>query len=155
MAEKFNVLSHDLVPEHKLLTEEEAEAVLAQLGVDRSKLPKIRKDDAAILALEQSYDENGKKVGNIREGSIIKVIRKSKTTQEFVAYRCGGRGGDDVASPVSPREMHLLSRRRGERFPAVLYGKGAGGKTCGAQRVRPVQPGHRPHQAAGGDRSQD
>ncbi len=94
MAEKFNVLSHDLVPEHKLLTEEEAEAVLTQLGVDRSKLPKIRKDDAAILALEQSYDENGKKVGNIREGSIIKVIRKSKTTQEFVAYRLVIGGGE-------------------------------------------------------------
>ena len=94
LAEKFNVLSHDFVPEHKLLTEEEAEAVLAQLGVDRSKLPKIRKDDAAILALEQSYDENGKKVGYIKEGSIIKVIRKSKTAQEFVAYRLVIGGGE-------------------------------------------------------------
>ena len=94
VSERFNVLSHDLVPEHKLLTEEEAVAVLEKLGVDRSKLPKIRKDDAAIVALEQSFDENGKKVGNIKEGSVIKVIRKSKTTQEFVAYRLVIGGGE-------------------------------------------------------------
>ena len=56
MAEKFNVLSHDLVPEHKLLTEEEAEAVLTQLGVDRSKLPKIRKNDPGIKALENTAE---------------------------------------------------------------------------------------------------
>ena len=42
----------------------------------------------------ETVDENGKKVGNIREGSIIKVIRKSKTTQEFVAYRLVIGGGE-------------------------------------------------------------
>ncbi len=94
VSEKFNVLSHDLVPEHILLTEEEAVAVLEKLGVDRSKLPKIRKDDAAILALEQSYDKDGNKVGPIKEGSVIKVIRKSKTAEEFPAYRLVIGGGE-------------------------------------------------------------
>jgi hypothetical protein len=41
-----------------------------------------------------SLYENGKKVGNIKEGSVIKVIRKSKTTQEFVAYRLVIGGGE-------------------------------------------------------------
>lgn len=94
VSDNFNVLEHELVPEHILLTEEEAAKVLSELGVDRSKLPKIRKDDAAIMALERSYDSSGKKVGNIREGSVVKVIRKSRTTGEFVAYRLVIGGGE-------------------------------------------------------------
>ena len=93
--EKYNVLSHELVPEHRLLTEEQTEKELKAHGIDDvSKLPKIRRDDAAILALEQSFDAEGNKVGPIKEGSVIKVIRKSKTAQEFVAYRLVIGGGE-------------------------------------------------------------
>ena len=95
VSKKFNVLSHELVPVHKLLTEEEAVEVLKDLGIDdRSKLPKIRKDDAAIVALERSLDENGNPVGNIKEGSVIMVIRNSRTAQEFKAYRLVIGGGE-------------------------------------------------------------
>ena len=71
---------HDFVPEHHLLSEKEAEEVLKELNVDKDKLPKIKADDPAVLYLKQIH-------GNVEEGSIIKVIRKSGTAGDFVAYR--------------------------------------------------------------------
>ena len=72
--------AHRLVPEHHLLTEEQAAEVLKELQVEKDKLPKIRMDDPAVVYLEQIH-------GKIQEGSIIKIIRKSETAGEFIAYR--------------------------------------------------------------------
>ena len=80
-----NVLKHRLVPEHHLLSEEEAEAVLNRKGMTRDQLPKIRKSDPGIKVLESIH-------GPIDEGRVIKVVRKSETAQEFVAYRLVTRG---------------------------------------------------------------
>ena len=81
----FNVLRHVLVPEHHLLSEEDADAVLARKGMTRDQLPKIRKSDPGIKVLETIH-------GPIDEGRVIKVVRKSETAQEFVAYRLVTRG---------------------------------------------------------------
>ena len=81
----FNVLKHDLVPEHHLLSEEEAQEVLSKLKVTYDQLPKIRKSDAGIRVLEKIY-------GPVDEGRIVKIIRKSETAEEFVAYRLVTRG---------------------------------------------------------------
>jgi len=81
----FNVLTHDLVPEHHLLSEEEAQEVLSRLKVTYDQLPKIRKTDAGVKVLENIF-------GPIEEGRIIKIIRKSETAEEFVAYRLVTRG---------------------------------------------------------------
>jgi len=81
----FNVLTHDLVPEHHLLSEEEANEVLSKLKVTCDQLPKIRKTDAGIRVLENIY-------GPVDEGRIVKIIRKSETAEEFVAYRLVTRG---------------------------------------------------------------
>jgi DNA-directed RNA polymerase subunit H len=81
----FNVLTHDLVPEHHLLSEEEAEAILLKLKVSRDQLPKIRKTDAGVKVLENIY-------GPVEEGRIIKIIRDSETAEEFFAYRLVTRG---------------------------------------------------------------
>ena len=81
----FNVLRHVLVPEHHLLSEEDADAVLARKGMTRDQLPKIRKSDPGIKVLETI-------TGPIDEGRVIKVVRKSETAQEFVAYRLVTRG---------------------------------------------------------------
>jgi DNA-directed RNA polymerase subunit H len=81
----FNVLTHDLVPEHHLLSEEEAQEVLSKLKVTCDQLPKIRKSDAGIKVLEKIY-------GPVDEGCIVKIIRKSETAEEFVAYRLVTRG---------------------------------------------------------------
>ena len=81
----FNVLRHVLVPEHHLLSAEDADAVLARKGMTRDQLPKIRKSDPGIKVLETIH-------GPIDEGRVIKVVRKSETAQEFVAYRLVTRG---------------------------------------------------------------
>jgi len=81
----FNVLKHDLVPEHHLLSEEEAQEVLSKLKVTCDQLPKIRKSDAGVKVLENIF-------GPIEEGRVIKIIRKSETAEEFVAYRLITRG---------------------------------------------------------------
>ena len=86
----FNILEHILVPEHILLSEEEAAQVLADKKLSKDQLPKIGKNDAAIRALERT-----KTVGHpIEPGSIIKVVRKSETAEEFVAYRVVVVGGE-------------------------------------------------------------
>ena len=81
----FNVLKHDLVPEHHLLNEEEARQILLKLKVTCDQLPKIRRSDAGIKVLENIY-------GPVEEGRIVKIIRKSETAEEFVAYRLVTRG---------------------------------------------------------------
>ena len=81
----FNVLRHVLVPEHHLLSQEEADAVLGEMGITRGQLPKIRKSDPGIKVLETIH-------GPIDEGRVIKIVRKSETAQEFVVYRLVSRG---------------------------------------------------------------
>ena len=84
----FNILEHNLVPEHTLLTEEEANEVLSKLNIRKDQLPRIRKSDAAIRVLEKTVGKS------IEPGSVIKVIRQSRTAEEFVAYRVVVTGGD-------------------------------------------------------------
>jgi DNA-directed RNA polymerase subunit H len=73
-------LEHDLVPEHTLLTEQEAEKVLAKFKITKDQLPKIRKDDACIRILERIE-------GPISPGRVIQIRRKSDTAEEFIVYR--------------------------------------------------------------------
>jgi DNA-directed RNA polymerase subunit H len=81
----FNVLKHDLVPEHHLLSEEDAEKILSEMRMTRDQLPKIRNNDAGIKVLESIY-------GPIAEGRVVRIVRKSETAQEFVAYRLVTKG---------------------------------------------------------------
>lgn len=81
----FNVLEHELVPEHYLLSPDEEHQVLNELNISRDQLPKVRHSDAAIRILEKIY-------GPIQEGRIVKVVRKSTTAERFVAYRLVIRG---------------------------------------------------------------
>jgi DNA-directed RNA polymerase subunit H len=81
----FNVLKHDLVPEHHLLSEEEANKILSEIGITCDQLPKIKNNDAGIKVLESIH-------GPIAEGRIVKIVRKSETAQEFVAYRLVTKG---------------------------------------------------------------
>ena len=84
---------HELVPEHHLLSEEEAQQVLATFldeegkPISRDKLPKIKKSDAAIKVLEKALQAERGASFEIREGDIIRIKRKSETACEFTAYR--------------------------------------------------------------------
>ncbi|RLF49534.1 MAG: DNA-directed RNA polymerase subunit H [Thermoplasmata archaeon] len=77
---RFNVLEHELVPEHHILSKEEEERVLKELGIDKSQLPKILITDPCIQILQKKY-------GKIEEGTVIKIIRKSPTAGVSIAYR--------------------------------------------------------------------
>lgn len=77
---RFNVLEHQLVPEHHIVPEEEAEKVLTALGITRDQLPKIRRSDPVIEVLEKIE-------GPVEEGRLIRVVRNSLTAGVSEAYR--------------------------------------------------------------------
>ena len=87
---QFNVFCHDLVPAHYLLNEAEAKEVLAKHKINKDQLPKIRKSDPCIRLLDALEQENGRPA--IKEGRIVKVVRKSTTANIAIAYRLVIRG---------------------------------------------------------------
>jgi DNA-directed RNA polymerase subunit H len=87
---KFNVLQHKLVPEHRLMTDEETKRVLATLRITKDQLPKIKKADPAIKVLEKAKcpcHPDREFHGPIEEGTILKVTRLSETAGVSEAYR--------------------------------------------------------------------
>ena len=82
----FNVLEHEMVPEHHLLSKKEEEAVLSGHGIGKDQLPKIRKTDPCIKILEEIIGED------IKEGSIVKVVRLNPIAGVSEAYRVVVRG---------------------------------------------------------------
>ena len=76
---RFNVLEHKLVPEHRLLSPDEADEVLKGLKVTRDQLPKIRKTDPVIRVLEKIH-------GPIEEGRIVRVLRLNQTAGVSEAF---------------------------------------------------------------------
>ncbi|SDQ23587.1 DNA-directed RNA polymerase subunit H [Natronobacterium texcoconense] len=69
-----DVSQHELVPDHTVLEEETLEEVLAEYDIDRTDLPKIKRNDAALP------DE-------AEVGDVIKIVRDSRTTDQAVVYR--------------------------------------------------------------------
>lgn len=73
---KFDVLAHELVPFHRILTKRETEEVLGRYNIELVNLPRIKESDPACIAL------------GARFGDVIKIIRYSSTTVETVnSYR--------------------------------------------------------------------
>ncbi|MCD6196419.1 MAG: DNA-directed RNA polymerase subunit H [Staphylothermus sp.] len=72
---KPNILEHELVPKHEILSPEEAAELLRKLKVNPAQLPWITIDDPVVKAI------------GAKPGDIIKIIRKSPTAGEFIAYR--------------------------------------------------------------------
>lgn len=72
---KKEKLAHTLVPEHTKLSEKEKEALLEKYHVVMRELPKISDKDPAIDHLD------------VKEGDVIKIIRKSQTAGEATFYR--------------------------------------------------------------------
>jgi len=71
----FDIFEHVLVPKHEILTPEEREKVLAQYRVKPYQLPQIKASDPAAKAI------------GAKPGDIIRIIRKSPTAGEHIAYR--------------------------------------------------------------------
>ncbi|MGQ3412573.1 DNA-directed RNA polymerase subunit H [Natrinema sp. LN54] len=69
-----DVSQHELVPEHTILEEEALEEVLEEYDIDRTDLPKIKRNDAALP-------------DDAERGDVIKIVRDSRTTEQSVVYR--------------------------------------------------------------------
>ncbi len=73
--QEFNVLNHDLVPIHELLTDEEARSLLTFYNINPEQLPKILASDPAAMAV------------GAKANQVVRIRRKSKTAGQAVAYR--------------------------------------------------------------------
>ena len=74
MADK-DKLVHELVAEHKKLSDKDAKALFKQYNVTMKELPKILITDPAITHL------------GVKEGDIVRIERKSRTAGESVFFR--------------------------------------------------------------------
>jgi DNA-directed RNA polymerase subunit H len=73
--EKKYVLRHVLVPEHKVMSKEDAEELLKRYSIQPLQLPIILSNDPAAEAI------------GAQPGDIVKIIRESQTAGKAVAYR--------------------------------------------------------------------
>jgi len=71
----FDLFEHKLVPRHEILSEEEKAKLLAQFKVHPYQLPQINSADPAVKAI------------GANPGDILRIIRKSPTAGEHIAYR--------------------------------------------------------------------
>ena len=71
----FNIFDHEFVPKHEILTAEESEKFLAEYKVRPYQLLRIQASDPALTAI------------GAKPGDIVRIIRKSPTAGEYVAYR--------------------------------------------------------------------
>jgi len=69
------MVKHILIPEHKKLSDEEADKILKKYNVLKKQLPRIKSSDPAILNM------------NPERGDIIEIIRDSPTTGKSSFYR--------------------------------------------------------------------
>jgi DNA-directed RNA polymerase subunit H len=71
----FDLFQHKLVPKHEILTPEEKQELLAKHKVQPYQLPQISSADPAVNAI------------GAKPGDILRIIRKSPTAGEHLAYR--------------------------------------------------------------------
>ncbi len=71
----LDIPKHTLVPVHSKVSDNEKEKVLSALQATTTQLPKIYKDDAALVKLA------------VKAGDIIKIERKSPTAGVSFYYR--------------------------------------------------------------------
>ncbi|HLC51860.1 MAG TPA: DNA-directed RNA polymerase subunit H [Candidatus Nanoarchaeia archaeon] len=70
-----DITKHLLVPKHSKVSEAEHKKLLEKYSISPRQLPKILKNDPAIIKL------------GVKAGDIIKVERDSKTAGTFFHYR--------------------------------------------------------------------
>jgi len=72
---KLNVLEHVMVPDHKIMDDEEVRDLLSTYKITHEQLPKIFHDDPAAKAVEA------------KPGDVIRIIRTSHTAGRAESYR--------------------------------------------------------------------
>ncbi len=71
---KIDVLLHELVPKHKLLTNTETLDLLDKYQISVIDLPQIFEKDPVAIAI------------GAKEGDVVKIIRDSSTTVKSIDY---------------------------------------------------------------------
>ena len=71
---KIDILLHELVPKHIILTKEESEELLERYKIDVIDLPQIFEKDPVAIAL------------GAKEGDVVKIVRDSHTSVNSVDY---------------------------------------------------------------------
>ena len=73
---QFNILEHEYVPQHIIMTQEETEELFKAKNIlDKSNLPEISRFDPVALVI------------GIRPGQVCKIIRNSRTAISTNYYR--------------------------------------------------------------------
>ena len=75
MSTKLNVLKHAMVPDHKIMSEEEVSALLTMYNITTEQLPKVFHDDPAVKTIGAEADD------------VIRIIRTSHTAGKAESYR--------------------------------------------------------------------
>ena len=72
---EIEIFTHELVPEHRILSEEEKEELLRKYRIKISQLPQIKVSDPAAVAL------------GAKPGDVLEIKRKSPTAGYYYYYR--------------------------------------------------------------------
>lgn len=75
MEKEFDILKHDLVPEHIIMNENEKKELFKKLNITEKNLPKILTNDPVVKSI------------GAKEGDVLKIIRKSATAGSSIYYR--------------------------------------------------------------------
>jgi DNA-directed RNA polymerase subunit H len=73
--QQLEIMSHKLVPFHVIISDKERDELLRKINFTPDQLPKILNTDPVSVSI------------GAKPGQIIKIIRKSHTAKESVAYR--------------------------------------------------------------------
>jgi len=71
----FDLMNHDLVPLHQIITEKEKNDLIKKYKIEPNQLPKILDTDPVCISI------------GAKPGQILKIIRKSHTAEESFSYR--------------------------------------------------------------------
>ena len=73
--QQLDIMKHKLVPLHTIISEKEKKELLEKYKITPDQLPKILNTDSVSISIDA------------QPGQIVKIIRKSHTAKEAVAYR--------------------------------------------------------------------
>ena len=75
MSAKLSVLDHAMVPDHKIMSDEEVDTLLRTYNITTDHLPKIFHDDPAVKSIGAQAD------------NVIRIIRESHTAGRAESFR--------------------------------------------------------------------
>ena len=75
MKDEIDIFQSNLVPKHEVLDEDEKNKLLEKYSVNAKQLPKIKLSDPAVKSI------------SAKKGDIIKITRKSPTSNDYFYFR--------------------------------------------------------------------